>query len=184
MPRPFTGIWSSNYPSETKRLAWAQGAALGLAHIHKSGVVHGDISMDNMLLDRNLSIKISGFGYGRILDVDSSGLSNNSNSKLSSSSPNEDNMILIKADIFALGTAIYQIMTGRTPFPELDHTDPDDKQEMIKRLKAGKYPAMDSMVAGGSVAYKCWAGSYESGDEVDKDLEMCVEAVWGNSFGY
>lgn len=39
---------------------------------------------------------------------------------------------------------------------------------------------MNSIAGCGSVVYKCWAGIYGDVGEVVRDLDMCVEACWGD----
>jgi serine/threonine protein kinase len=72
------------------------------------------------------------------------------------SDPNDANQ---KTDIFALGSAIYFMLKGHPPFPELDSWK--DKLEIVSRFKTKQFPALDD-VRGGDVVKKCWAGEYES----------------------
>ena len=79
--------------------------------------------------------------------------------------PNDANR---KTDIFALGSAIYFIIEGHPPFPELDSHK--DEVEIVNRFKSHQFPALDEKL-GGVVVQKCWAGKYESADEVVHDLK-------------
>lgn len=40
----------------------------GVQHIHSRGVVHRDLKPENILLDDNLNVKVTDFGFARILN--------------------------------------------------------------------------------------------------------------------
>jgi serine/threonine protein kinase len=73
-----------------------------------------------------------------------------------------------KTDIFALGSAIYFLLKGHLPFPDLDSWK--DKLEIVSRFKTKHFPALHD-VQGSDVVKKCWTREYESADEVVHDLE-------------
>jgi hypothetical protein len=77
-----------------------------------------------------------------------------------------------KTDIFALGTAFYQIIEGDEPFPELDSFT--QEQDIEERFISGQFPAVRHarMTV---VIHKCWRGDYNSAHEVVSDLELFVE---------
>uniref|UniRef100_A0A0E0Q8I7 Protein kinase domain-containing protein n=1 Tax=Oryza rufipogon TaxID=4529 RepID=A0A0E0Q8I7_ORYRU len=54
------------------RLKIAIGAAEGIAHLHSLGVVHGDVSINDILLDHVSSslVKIAGYGTSGLPDID------------------------------------------------------------------------------------------------------------------
>jgi serine/threonine protein kinase len=107
-------------PTTSQRLKWAQQAAEGMAYIHRLGVLHCDTNANN-LLDEDLDIKFADF-QRRYLSLDGTILLNGlSSENVKSSMPRSDpNYADQKTDIFALGSAIYYMMTGHEPFPELD----------------------------------------------------------------
>lgn len=100
-----------------------------------------------------------------------------SSENIKSSMPRSDlNYVDQKTDIFALGSAIYYMMTGHEPFPELNSLDDDDEVEIEARFKSGRFPALDPQL-GGKVVHNCWAGAYRSASEVVEDLQELVETT-------
>lgn len=156
-------------PPIQERLKWALHAAEAVAYIHMKRVIHCDIGPGNLLLDRDLNVRVSDF-QGRLLYPNGTiHLNGDSAEGVKSSMPRSDpNDADQKTDIFALGSAIYFIMKGHPPFPELDSWK--DKLEIVARFKTKQFPDLDD-VRGGDVVKKCWAGEYESADEVVHDLE-------------
>lgn len=153
------GLW--------RRLEWVCQVAEALATVHKKGVLHRDISSNNLLLDVELDIKLSDF-QGRLLaqdeKVQEDGLSvENTKSFM----PRDDsNYADLKTEIFALGS---YIMEGQEPYPDLD---PDyEEEQIVERFKTGQFPNIkySSM---SHILHKCWAGEYDSVCEVLGDLEV------------
>lgn len=51
-----------NQLNEALTIKWFQGICRGMNHLHEEGVIHRDLAARNLLLDANLTIKISDFG--------------------------------------------------------------------------------------------------------------------------
>ncbi|MCJ1473155.1 hypothetical protein MMC13_001806 [Lambiella insularis] len=156
-------------PLVQERLKWAMQTAEAVAYIHTKGVLHCDVGVGNLLLDKDLDIKLCDF-QGKLLHPDGTvyldgGSGENIKSSMPRSDPNDANQ---KTDIFALGSAIYFMMKDHPPFPELDPWK--DTLEIVSRFKAGRFPALDEELCG-EVVQKCWAGKYESADEVVHGLK-------------
>lgn len=167
-------------PPLTQRLKWALQAAEALAFIHQKSVLHCDISVGNLLLDRHLNVKLADF-QGRLLNSDGTVLLDGGSAEgARSSMPRLDlNHADQKTDIFALGSAIYFIMTGHPPFPELDSWR--DREEIARRFEASQFPPLVG-IQGGEVVRRCWAGQYESSESIVKDLETAYTLVTGKQF--
>jgi len=154
---------------KAQRLKWALQAAEALAYTHARNVLHCDISVGNLLLDSDRNIRMSDF-QGRLLGPNGAvildgGVTERTTSSMPRENPYDQNH---KTDIFALGTAIYFMMTGHPPFPNLDAVD--DEDEIQRRFRDGQFPHLEKY-CGGDVIQKCWNGGYESAGEIVKDLE-------------
>ena len=148
------------------RLKWCRQAGEALAHVHAKQVVHCDVSTRNFLLDKSLDVKLSDF---QGLCTTSSGATmyglalENPKSFLPRPADRSDRI----SDLFALGTAIYEIVTGHEPYPDLDELD--DEEEIEKRYEGGQFPDLDD-VLGGQIIQRCWSLAYRNVDSCVEDL--------------
>jgi len=92
--------------------------ALQFAHDH--GIVHRDIKPSNILLTRDGRVKVADFGLAKALDPDSSlqtqsgaGLGTPDYAAPEQFTPGAE--VDHRADIYALGVMIYQMITGKLP---------------------------------------------------------------------
>lgn len=170
---------SKTRPTTSQRIKWAKQAAEGIAYIHKSSILHCDTNVNNLLLDKNLNLKFADF-QGRYLAPDGTVLLDGlSSENVKSSLPRPDpDYADQKTDIFALGSAIYYIMTGHEPFPELNPFDDDDEAEIMARYKSGRFPSLDGHFGGGGrIVHKCWMGAYESASEAEFELQELMKTA-------
>ncbi|KAK7177335.1 serine threonine-protein kinase [Paraphaeosphaeria sporulosa] len=135
------------------RVRWCRQAAEAIAYIHTKNVIHCDISTRNFLLDKKLDVKLSDF-QGIYIDQNGTLFNGHALENVKSYLPRPSTRSDAKSDLFALGTAIFEIMVGHEPFPELDELD--DEEEIEKRYIKGRFPALDG-VLGGQVIHKCWS---------------------------
>lgn len=140
------------------RLKYARQAAEAVAYMHTKNVIHCDISTRNFLLDDNLDLKLSDF-QGVYTDFDGRVYNGYALENAKSYLPRPPNHSDVKSDIFALGTAIYEIMVGHEPFPELD--EDIEEEEIERRYREGHFPSVQG-VLGGHIIQKCWSLTYDS----------------------
>jgi serine/threonine-protein kinase len=92
---------------------------------HLQGVVHRDLKPGNVLLDHGGSIKLSDFGLAKFQDTDlnltHAGQRLGTPAYMAPEQVDSNNRQLSsKIDIWALGVILYELLTGRTPFPGED----------------------------------------------------------------
>ena len=90
-----------------------------LSYAHKQKIVHRDIKPANLLMQANGRIKLADFGVARIQDSgDATRTQGSIVGTLKYMSPEqlEGRPIDARADLFAAGVVLYQLLTGKRPF--------------------------------------------------------------------
>jgi len=156
-------------PSEQDRLTMALGVPGGLAHIHAKNVIHCDISCRNLFLFPSWCVKIGDFGSAL---HDGTSPANNIVEEIRYELPLRGRAFEerphIKRELFALGSAIYETMSWKMPFEDLD----DDDVE--KMYAAEKFPDVTHLLAG-NVIRDCWNEKFDTSKDVETAL---VALMW------
>lgn len=99
-------------------IAIARQICDGLAHAHSKGIVHRDIKPGNIMVDAEDRVKITDFGLAQPLHDQDSTLSVVIAGTPGYMAPEQlrDERVDPRADIFAVGCVLYQMLTGRRPF--------------------------------------------------------------------
>jgi serine/threonine protein kinase len=140
-------------PAEALELA--RQTCDALAYLHAQGIVHGDVKPDNVLLGADGRVKLLDFGIAHLETARKLTVSG-----LTASVGTPDYMAPeqlrgrtgdARADVFALGTMLYELLTGRLPYAGADW----EERLRAKRLEdpappsahvPGLAPALDALV--------------------------------------
>ncbi|KAL2015638.1 hypothetical protein VTK56DRAFT_5078 [Thermocarpiscus australiensis] len=160
---------------EAVRLQMALDTALGLSHVHRRGVQHCDISCRNLFLFDGYRVKIGDFGGSLIEGHDKlkQGICEEAAYELPTRGRDFWDRPGRKRELFALGSAIYEIMAWNSPFEGLA----DD--EIEARYAAEEFPTLEGISAR-NVIRKCWDEKYENADEVAEALQALVVSQESN----
>ncbi|CUA69416.1 WD repeat and SOCS box-containing protein 1 [Rhizoctonia solani] len=127
------GEYVSGRP-DTDRYALCVQVATGLSHLHKEGMVHGDLRATNVLVSKDGILKLGNFDQS-ILAESTMVLSNATNltegtlrwmapELLMGKDPDDESDQPVKrdkrTDVYALGMTFLEIITGRVPYAELE----------------------------------------------------------------
>jgi len=104
-------------------LRLAAQAARGLDAIHRAGIIHRDISPENLMVTNGSEVKIIDLGVAKSEEIDNAVTKTGMFvGKLRYASPEhlgvlEDGQKIDgRADIYSLGVVLYEMLTGRPPF--------------------------------------------------------------------
>ncbi len=101
-----------------KATAVARQVAEGLAEAHRRGVVHRDLKPQNIMIDREGGVRIMDFGIARSVrakGVTGAGVMIGTPEYMSPEQV-EGREADARADIYALGVVLFEMLTGRLPF--------------------------------------------------------------------
>ncbi|KAH7240056.1 kinase-like domain-containing protein [Fusarium redolens] len=149
---------SDQHVSMSQRRRWIMQAAEGVELLHRSAVIHCDVGPHNYLLDHQLDLKIADFA--------GSSLNHSATDTCPGARytpPHLDRTWYQnpgrQVDIFALGSTIYYILTGKAPFAEFD------SENVEKRYLAHEFPDLAD-IPYAEIIRGCWLQEFASGREV------------------
>jgi len=110
----------------------ARQVALGLQHVHESGLIHRDIKPSNIMVsgesvDRGPRVRILDLGLGRFAgpsargdDLTRDGQTVGTLDYMAPEQLQDNRTVDIRSDIYALGCTLFEALTGRQPFEGKD----------------------------------------------------------------
>jgi hypothetical protein len=157
------------YGSEKKARDWtvselfsvAHGAACGVAHLHRQGVIHRDIAARNVLLagKRDLIAKVADFGMARLLSesVYDEQTTLNAVGPLKWMAPEqmERRAYSRASDVFAFGVLLYEIFKREVPWQGVSNIITATKVVNGERMDVSSRKIPREIA---SLMLECWAG--------------------------
>lgn len=142
---------------------WMLEITKGVSFMHRRGVLHGDLSCHNVLVDNYGHAKICDFAGSKLGDRKATARYQvrNQHPRYVGRQPN------IATELFALGSMIYQIATLHLPYERLLDS------AVQEHFENGEFPldCIDRPEIR-DIVEDCWRGEYSRVSEVCKDLEL------------
>jgi len=166
-----------------KKLQMARDAACGINWLHGiNNIVHRDLKPANLLLDENMRVKVTDFGFSET--IRHHGLRDMKGPKGTALYMAPEVMRMeefnFKADVYSFGLILYELLTGQEPFLEFTELDPFYQAVCVDHLRPvfpaelGLPPRLISFVE------RCWDKNPKKRPtmaEVVKELEMLIVDV-------
>jgi serine/threonine protein kinase len=140
--------------STSQRLQWGFEAVECLQLLHSKGVIHCDVKPKNFLLDAGLELRIADFSSS---SLNGSRVPTCRSTRFSLPQGARE-QATARSDIFGLGSTIYEIMTGESPYEELG------SDEVVRLYKAKDFPAFTESLFDKFIR-QCWHGEIASAQE-------------------
>ena len=156
--------------------------ASALSYAHSMGIVHRDVKPVNVLLDTNSRAVLSDFGIAKVLETSAAlthagagvGTPEYMSPEQCRGAP-----VDARADIYALGVMLYEMLTGRTPFEAdnytaLAHSHIYEPVPAPSRLNPRVSPAVQAVIL--KALEKDPANRFQKATELAEALEAAVSA--------
>lgn len=152
--------------SPQDKLKWSRQLAEAVAYIHTMQVFHCDISPRNCFITEKCDLLLGDF-QGKYRAPDGTVHNAYSLEGAKAYLPRDPKQTDHRSDLFAVGSTIYEIMTGHEPYENLDSID--ELEEIEALFSDQKFPSTEGILAH-SIIENCWRQRYDSAQECVRDL--------------
>lgn len=157
-----------------------------LSEIHISGVIHRDLSSNNILVykeGKSLKVKFIDFAFARKIEpkgIDATGLEGTLAYISPEQSGRTDRKVDFRSDLYALGITFYELFTGHLPFQqteptELVHAHIAQKPTPPHEVEPSLPPQLSRIIL--KLIAKDPDDRYQTANGLLKDLENCLEML-------
>lgn len=141
--------------SDASRIRWARQIIEAMVLVHEKGIVHSDLALRQFFLDSDLNVRLGDFGASGYPGQEALGMEGASHCL--PRNPDEPNTFV--SDLFALGSTLYELGVGDSPYCGL-------KDDQIENLYAQEdFPLVDGIFCG-SIIMGCWRCDFPSAKHV------------------
>jgi serine/threonine protein kinase len=148
------------------------GFIMGMKYLHSREILHRDLKPGNLLLDERVHLKICDFAATRLLDCGC--VANNQVNPYVAPEVLEGGAPSKKADVFAFGLIVYELLTGTSVFPK-----GATQAQILDLQRAGTRPEIPKTI-GRPVAKlieRCWSKNPADRPNFDETYRI-LEDIW------
>ena len=164
---------------------YALQAAKGLAKAHRQGIVHRDVKPANLMVTGDGVVKILDFGIAKLAGEAALTRTGSTVGTPAYMSPEQmrGGEVDGRADLWALGVVLYEMVAGRRPFlgeheSGLRAAILDEEPEPLTRLRPDAPPELERIVQ--RLLSKDPAGRYPTADAAVAELRLLAGATSGS----
>ncbi|OHT16173.1 CAMK family protein kinase [Tritrichomonas foetus] len=128
-----------SFSSFNQMIKFVRGILEALKYLHKRGISHGDIKLENIAIDKHMNPKLIDFGFAKTTFIASD---DSKNGSLICASPElfeDGDFNPIKVDMWAFGIMLFAIVTHQFPYQH------GDKEFIINQIKKGNLILPDTI---------------------------------------
>ena len=120
-----------------------------IKYMHDNNVIHGDLKLENMMVDEDMNIQLIDFGFATSKNIGNLTAYHGTKSYLAPEIRESKLYDGRQTDIFSLGVVIYIIVTGRFAFETATRTDKyykliiDEEYEKYWKKTGGRHLSSD-----------------------------------------
>ncbi|KAK6129318.1 hypothetical protein DH2020_036926 [Rehmannia glutinosa] len=148
--------------------------ARGLSYLHYKKIVHRDVKTENMLLDKNRTVKIADFGVARVEASNPNEMTGETGT-LGYMAPEvlNGNPYNRKCDVYSFGICLWEIYCCDMPYPNLSFSELTSAV-VRQNLRPDIPRCCPSSLA--NVMKRCWDANSDKRPEMDEVVSM-LEAI-------
>jgi eukaryotic-like serine/threonine-protein kinase len=167
---------SGRKPSTAQAVDLAQKVAMALVAAHQQGVIHRDIKPANIMVTREGEVKVTDLGIARMETAETAPQTSAVLGTAAYLSPEQaqGQSVDARTDIYSLGTVLYELLSGRTPFTgdspvAIAYKQVNETPVPPSHLNPDVSPVLDAVVM--KALAKNRANRYQTAQEFHDDLE-------------
>ncbi|KAK4109990.1 TKL protein kinase [Canariomyces notabilis] len=160
-------------PPMRRRLEMAAAFADCVVYLHSRKVIWGDLSTRNTLVFEDNSFKICDFADSALGDTYPKFGNHTYEARYCPAMPYEEveKLSMLQRELFALGSAVYEITEWKAPYSHVEEEEIDDFVEQ------GNKPEIAEDNVARDIIRRCWDFGYDSAQDVSMDLAALCSTV-------